>query len=178
MTNYRRNILPGASFFFTVNLADRRQTHLVDNIGSLRTAFREVQARHPFTIDAIVVLPEHIHTIWTLPEGDGDYAMRWRLIKSQFSRELPAMPIEHLSRSQMLKGERNIWQRRYWERTIRDEDDFARHADYIHYNPVKHGHAPSAGAWPFSSFARMVREGIYSDDWVRTAEDDGVHFGE
>jgi putative transposase len=124
MTNYRRNFIPGASFFFTVNLADRRQRLLVDNVELLRAAFRKVHVRHPFTIDAIVVLPDHIHTIWTLPEGDGDYALRWRQIKSRFSRGLP--PLEYLSRSRAMKRERGIWQRRYWEHTLRAENDFAR----------------------------------------------------
>ena len=176
MTSFRRNRLPGASFFFTVNLADRRQRLLVDHIDLLRTAVREVRARHPFTIDAMVVLPDHIHAIWTLPEGDADYGMRWRQIKSLFSRGLP--PVEYLSRSRALKGERGIWQRRYWEHTLRDDDDFARHVDYIHYNPVKHGHAPAVDAWPYSSFARMVREGAYAHDWGGTGEDGGASFGE
>jgi putative transposase len=176
MTSYRRNVVSGASFFFTVNLADRRQRLLVDNIELLRAAFREVRARHPFTVEAAVVLPEHIHTIWTLPEGDGDYAMRWRQIKSLFSRGLPS--VEYLSRSRSLKGERGIWQRRYWEHTLRDDDDFARHVDYIHYNPVKHGHAPAVGDWPYSSFARMMRESVYCDDWGGNAGDNGENFGE
>jgi putative transposase len=176
MTSYRRNFIAGASFFFTVNLADRRQRLLVDNVELLRAAFREVHLRHPFTIDAIVVLPDHIHTIWTLPEGDGGYAMRWRQIKSAFSRSLPAG--EYLSLSRSIKGERGIWQRRYWEHTSRDDNDFARHVDYIHYNPVKHGHAPAVGAWPFSSFARMVRAGAYAQDWDGGSEPDVEGFGE
>ena len=178
MTTYRRNASPGSSFFFTVNLADRRQSLLVDNIELLRTAFREVQARHQFTLDAIVVLPEHIHAIWTLPEGDGDYAMRWRLIKSRFSRGLPPAPVEHLSRSRLLKGERNIWQRRYWEHTIRDDDDFARHIDYVHINPVKHRLVTRVGDWPYSSFHRMVKLGIYPEDWAGDISSDGTDFGE
>jgi putative transposase len=112
MTNYRRNFVPGASYFFTVNLADRRLRLLTDHIGSLRTAFRETRARHPFAIDAIVVLPDHLHTIWTLPEADADFALRWRLIKSTFSRALPRG--ERISRSRSERGERGIWQRRYW----------------------------------------------------------------
>jgi putative transposase len=176
MTSYRRNFLPGASFFFTVNLADRRQRLLVDNVGLLRTAFRDVRMRHPFTIEALVVLPDHIHTIWTLPGGDADYAMRWRQIKSYFSRGLP--PVEYLSRSRSIKGERGIWQRRYWEHTLRDDADFARHVDYIHYNPVKHGHAPAVGAWPYSSFARMVRAGAYAQDWDGGSQPRAEDFGE
>ena len=138
MTNYRRNFVPGGSYFFTVNLTDRQSRLLTENIGALRTAFRYTRGRHPFTIDAIVVLPDHVHAVWTLPEGDCDFALRWRLIKSVFSRGVPAG--ERISQSRAARGERGIWQRRYWEHTLRDEGDFARHVDYIHYNPVKHGY--------------------------------------
>src|SRR5689334_5438082 len=109
MTNYRRNFLPGASYFFTVNLADRRLRLLTEHISALRSAFRETRASHPFTIDAIVVLPDHLHAIWTLPDDDADFALRWRLIKSGFSRALP--PGESVSRSRAEKRERGIWQR-------------------------------------------------------------------
>jgi putative transposase len=147
MTNYRRNFVPGGSYFFTVNLADRRLRLLTDNIDLLRSAFRYARARHPFRLDATVVLPEHLHAIWTLPEGDADFALRWRLIKSAFSRGLP--PAEERSNSRSRKSERGIWQRRYWEHSLRDENDFARHVDYIHFNPVKHGHVGSAGLAAF-----------------------------
>jgi len=129
MTNYRRNFVPGGSFFFTVNLAQRESRLLTDYIDLLREAFRYVRARHPFEIAAIVVLPEHLHTVWTLPPNDGDFATRWRLIKTVFSRGLPKC--ERVSRSRQGKGERGIWQRRYWEHTLFDERDFERHADYI-----------------------------------------------
>lgn len=120
MTAYRRNFVPGGSFFFTVNLADRRLSLLMDHLDLLRSTFRETRQRHPFTIDAVVVLPDHLHTVWTLPEDDADFAMRWRL-------------------SRAAKSERGIWQRRYWDHTIRDERDFARHLDCVLINPVKHG---------------------------------------
>jgi putative transposase len=123
MTEYRRNFVPGGSYFFTVNLDDRRERLLTDHIGLLRNAFRYARARHPFTIDAIVVLPDHLHAIWTLPDGDADFSLRWRLIKSVFSRGL--RPGEQTSESRASKGERGIWQRRYWEHTLRDETDFA-----------------------------------------------------
>jgi putative transposase len=110
MTGYRRNFVQGGSFFFTVNLADRRRRLLVDHIDLLRRAFREVHERHPFTIEAMVVLPDHLHAIWTLPEGDRDFSARWRLIKATFSRRLP--PGEQISASRAAKGERGIWQRR------------------------------------------------------------------
>jgi putative transposase len=176
MTNYRRNIVSGDSFFFTVNLADRRLRLLTDNITLLRSAFRYARSRHPFTVDAIIVLPDHLHAIWTMPDGDADYALRWRLIKSSFSRALPQG--ELVSRSRVGKGERGTWQRRYWEHTLRDENDYARHVDYIHFNPVKHRHVRRVRDWPYSSFHRMVRLGVYPQDWAGDAAGDGGAFGE
>jgi putative transposase len=163
MTSYRRNFVPGGTFFFTVNLRDRGSKLLTVNIDVLRAAFRHARARHSFKIEAIVVLPDHLHAMWTLPEGDRDFACRWRLIKSAFSRALPLN--EPISKSRLRKGERGIWQRRYWEHTLRNEADFSRHFDYIHFNPVKHGHVSRVCDWPFSSFHRMARLGIYPADW-------------
>lgn len=125
--------------------------------------------------DAIVVLPEHLHTIWTLPAGDCDYATRWRLIKSRFSRGMPTG--ERILRSRLGKGERGIWQRRYWEHTLRDELDYARHVDYIHINPVKHDYVNSVAEWPYSSFHRYVDMGVYPADWADTGENN-MAFGE
>jgi putative transposase len=176
MTNYRRNFLAGASYFFTVNLADRGSRLLTDRIGLLRAAFRQTRSRHPFAIDAIVVLPDHLHAIWTLPDSDADFAVRWRLIKSTFSRALPQR--EGISASRIAKGERGIWQRRYWEHTLRDEEDLARHVDYIHFNPVKHGHVARVTDWPYSSFHRMVRLGIYPADWAGDINESGSEYGE
>ena len=177
MTNYRRNFIPGGSFFFTVNLADRRQRLLTAHVDALREAFRYASSRHAFTIDAVVILPDHLHAIWRLPEGDIDYSLRWRHVKSAFSRALP--PVEAISSSRRAKGERGIWQRRYWEHTLRDENDFARHVDYIHFNPVKHCHIGRVRDWPHSSFHRMVREGILPEDWAGdNNNDDGAMFGE
>lgn len=176
MTNYRRNFLPGGTYFFTVNLADRDARLLVENIALLRAAFRYGRRRHPFAIEAIVVLPDHLHAIWTLPDGDADFSLRWRLIKSAFSRGLPVD--EQISSSRESRQERGIWQRRYWEHTIRDEADFARHADYIHFNPVKHGHAARVRDWPYSSFHRMVRRGAYPVDWGGDGGDDQCELGE
>jgi putative transposase len=176
MTNCRRNFLAGGTFFFTVNLTDRRLRLLTDHIDELRAAVREVRERHPFTIDAMVVLPDHVHAVWTLPEGDSNYGSRWRLIKSTFSRSLPA--VELVSGSRVAKGERGIWQRRYWEHTIRDEDDFARHIDYIHINPVKHGHVTRVRDWPHSSFHRMVKLGVYPEDWAGDVAEFAGNFGE
>ena len=176
MTDYRRNFRAGACFFFTVNLADRRLRLLTEHVEELRTAFRETRQRHPFTIDAMVVLPDHLHAIWTLPEGDADFATRWRLIKSTFSRGFGAG--ERISNSRAAKGERGIWQRRYWEHTIRDEYDFDRHIDYIHINPVKHGLVTRVSDWPHSSFHRMVKLGIYPEDWAGDLAELGANFGE
>ena len=164
MRTYLRNRTPGGLYFFTVNLAERRgNTLLTDQIAHLREAFRTTLAVHPVSVEAIVVLPDHLHCLWRMPEGDDDYATRWRLIKARFSASLPAG--EQVSRSRLRKGERGIWQRRYWEHLVRDEMDRARHLDYIHYNPVKHGHAAHARDWPHSSFARWVKRGAYAEDW-------------
>jgi putative transposase len=176
MTNYRRNFLPGGSYFFTVNLADRRSHLLTNHIELLRGAFRDVRAGHPFTLAATVVLPDHLHAIFTLPDGNADFATRWRLIKSAFSRGLPDG--ERVSDSRARKGERGIWQRRYWEHTLRDENDYERHVHYIHFNPVKHGHVRRVSDWPFSTFHQMVRLGIYPQDWGGESGEPGSGFGE
>ncbi|MBO3275845.1 REP-associated tyrosine transposase [Pseudomonas schmalbachii] len=162
MTSYRRDHTPGATWFFTLNLADRRSRLLADHIDQLRAAFRYTMGRHPWRIDAIVILPDHIHALCTLP--DSDYALRWRLVKTHFSRNLPSG--EHVSTSRLRRGERGIWQRRYWEHRIRDDEDFARHVDYIHHNPRKHGYVERVADWPWSSFHRYVREGLLLVDWA------------
>jgi putative transposase len=169
MPNYRRNRAPGATYFFTVNLFDRRSNLLAEHIDLLREAVRKVRHRSPFTINAWVVLPDHMHCLWTLPEGDADFPARWREIKKSFSKALP--PIEARSTVMIQRGERGIWQRRYWEHTIRDDRDYAAHMDYIHFNPVKHGLADSPGDWPFSSFRRCVSEGLYPEQWLGNVSD-------
>ncbi|MEO6562651.1 MAG: transposase [Nitrosospira sp.] len=176
MTNYRRNFVKGGSYFFTVALADRRKSLLVDHVDALREAFRQVKASYPFHLDAIVVLPEHLHCIWTLPSGDANYPDRWRRIKAAFSRRLPDRYPR--SASKALKGERGIWQRRYWEHTLRDEEDCQRHMDYIHYNPVKHGYVDGVADWPHSTFHRYVEAGIYPRDWTGTRDTNETGFGE
>jgi putative transposase len=176
MTSYRRNIVLGGTYFFTVNLADRASRLLTDNIDVLRDAFRYTRHRHPFAIDAIVVLPDHLHAIWTMPEGDGDFAVRWALIKARFSRTLPRT--EAASASRLRRRERSVWQRRYWEHTIRDEDDFAQHVDYIHFNPVKHGYTDNIADWPYSSFHRMLHLGVYPEDWAGNSRDPETGVGE
>jgi putative transposase len=163
MTDYRRCRRPGGTFFFTVNLANRRLSLLTDHIDTLRTAFREVRQAHPFIIHAVVVLPEHIHCLWELPPGDSDYSTRWRQIKSAFSKALPK--VEHISASRARKNERGIWQRRFWEHTTRNDADYAVRFDYIHFNPVKHGWVRRVRDWPHSSFHRYVQLGVYPLDW-------------
>ncbi|MBM4296989.1 MAG: transposase [Deltaproteobacteria bacterium] len=163
MTDYRRPFMPGAAWFFTVNLAERNGNRLlIEKLDNLRSAFRSVQADHHFRIDAVVILPEHLHCIWTLPPGDSDFATRWGLIKGQFSRSIQKG--ERVSPSRFTRGERGIWQRRFWEHLIRDETDFRRHVDYIHWNPVKHGWAQRAADWPHSSFHSFVRRRVYTED--------------
>jgi putative transposase len=147
MTDYRRYFVPGGSYFFTVNLADRSQRLLVEHINLLRRAMSETRSEYSFIIDAMVVLPDHLHAIWTLPTGDANYSRRWQTLKTRFSRGLPKT--EPRSESRLSKGERGIWQRRFWEHLIRDENDWRHHMDYIHYNPVKHGHVEKVLDWAF-----------------------------
>ena len=162
MVHYRRNRVAGGTYFFTVTLLDRRSTVLTENIGLLRGAFRRVRLVRPFEMVAWVVLPEHLHTIWTLPQGDSDYSGRWRAIKAGVTHDLVRGGME-LARN--AKGEYNLWQRRFWEHTVRDENDLVRHVDYIHYNPVKHGWVEQVKDWPWSSFHRYVRQGLLPEDW-------------
>lgn len=172
---YRRTLIEGGTYFFTVNLADRGTDLLTAHIDSLRQAVREVRRKHPFEIVAWVVLPEHLHAIWTLPRGDDRYPVRWNQIKGAFSRRLPTG--ERVSSSRLRKRERGIWQRRFWEHCIQDEDDLQRHVDYIHYNPVKHGHVERVVDWPYSTFHRFVRRGWLPMDWGCSGNFSG-DFGE
>ncbi len=156
MPRYRRWFVPGGTYFFTVNLIRRDSRLLVEHIEELRTAYAEAAKRQPFRTVAICVLPNHLHCIWTLPDGDSDFPGRWRRIKSGFSRALPRSADPAPGRR---KGERGIWQRRYWEHAIKDEDDLAAHIAYIHGNPVKHALVEDLDDWPFSSWHRWRREG-------------------
>ncbi|MES9955864.1 MAG: transposase [Sedimenticola sp.] len=165
MPNYRRVWMPGGTYFFTVNLSRREKSDLlVRNIGSLREVVSKVRRRYPFKIHGWVVLPDHLHCVITLPGKDTDYSLRWRLIKGGFSRQV--VQDEWLSDSQKRRGERGIWQRRYWEHLIRDERDFQAHMDYVHINPVKHGLAERVVDWPYSTFHRLAARGVYSNDWA------------
>ena len=175
MPNYRRAFVPGGCWFFTVTLLDRRLRLLTENIDVLRKATRITQARHPFTIDAIVVLPNHIHAVWTLPTGDADFSLRWRLIKISFAQAIPKT--ERRNGVRMRRGERGIWQRRFWEHLIRDEEDFRRHVEYCYINPVKHGLVSRVRDWPHSSFHRDVRAQLFPEDWAGDVATEGC-FGE
>ncbi len=152
----------GSTFFFTVVLADRSSNLLVEEIDRLRRVYRAVQQQRPFETIAICILPDHIHAVWALPEGDADFSIRWRLIKSNFSRGLDPRP---RSQSKVNKREKGIWQRRYWEHAIRDEADLEAHIDYIHFNPVKHRHVTRVIDWPHSTFHRYVDRGVLATDW-------------
>jgi putative transposase len=176
MPQYIRAKLKGSVFFFTVVLADRRSNLLVDRIDRLRDSYREVQRRRPFETVAICVLPDHLHALWALPEGDADFSVRWSLIKSGFSRGLSSA--RSRSTSKVSKREKGIWQRRYWEHAIRDDADFERHVDYIHFNPVKHGHVRRVSDWPHSSFHRYVERGLLTADWGGDMRDIQGSFGE
>jgi putative transposase len=173
MPNFIRAILPGGTFFFTVVTFERRPMFRDPAARRiLREVVEDVRSRRPFEIDGLVLLPDHLHTIWTLPPDDHDFSTLWRKIKEHFTRRHlgiggPEAPPPTGGRR---KGLRGVWQQRFWEHTIRDERDFERHMDYIHYNPVKHGHATCPHAWVWSSFQRWVREGVYAPDWCCECE--------
>jgi putative transposase len=175
MVRYRRNRAAGGTFFFTVALADRTSRLLTDRIDALRSALRLTRRSQPFAIDAIVVLPDHLHVVMTLPDGDAAYPNRLSLIKRRFTDAIvkSAARVTHHP-----NGEIAIWQRRYWEHTIRDDRDFERHVDYIHFNPVKHRLVTRVADWPYSSFHRYVRDGILSQDWAGDLAEDQRSFGE
>jgi putative transposase len=169
MSRYRRMYVPGGTYFFTVNLAQRGGDLLVREIDRLREAVRLTKAERPFHIDAFVVMPDHLHTVWTLPERDADFSVRWSAIKGRFSRDIcragftpPAQFPKVVSGEfagvnpglRHSKGEVAIWQRRFWEHSIRDAADYEAHVDYCHWNPVKHGFVARAVDWPYSSVHR------------------------
>lgn len=173
MYRYRTSHLPGCTWFFTVVTNNRRALfETPDNVQRLREAVRMVAVSRPFAIDAMVVLPDHIHAVWTLPDGDGDFSTRWRLIKSRFR------PVETAGESLPANGRPNrgraLWQRRFWEHEIRDQEDLRRHVDYIHYNPVRHGLVDCPIEWPYSSLHRAIRQGTYPTDWGQSHPPEGI----
>ena len=170
MPDYRRYRVPGGIYFFTVNLLERRLDTLVRHIDALREAVRVTRRERPFHIDAWVVLPDHLHCIWTLPPGDDDFSNRWKAIKIRFVRTLPRS--ERRSMVRVAKGERGVWQRRFWEHFIRSDADYEAHMDYCHVNPLKHGHVQRVVDWPYSTFHQYVERGIYRLDWAGGMEPD------
>lgn len=170
MPDYRRFRVAGGTYFFTVNLLERRSDLLVRHVDALREAVRRTRRERPFAIDGWVVLPEHMHCLMTLPDGDDDFSNRIKAIKIRFVRAVPAT--EWRSPTRAARGERAIWQRRFWEHAIRSDADYARHMDYLHYNPVKHGYVGSVRGWPYSTFHRLVKAGLYPPDWGAVGVDD------
>ena len=170
MPNYRRPNISGGTYFIT-QVTYQRETWLCGEVGrkALREAIERVKEKHPFSIDAFVLLPEHFHCLWTLPPNDGDFSMRLRLIKTyvtkHYGQELAIN--REISLSRQKRKESNLWQRRFWEHLIRDEQDFANHCDYIHYNPVRHGLCTNPQDWQFSSIHRFIAQGIYPANWGR-----------
>jgi len=165
----------GGTFFFTATLADRTSSALTDRINALRAAVRLTRRQHPFAIDAAVILPDHLHVIMTLPPNDADFSIRISLIKRRFTAAVArsdSVVARNASRGSA------IWQRRFWEHTIRNETDFERHVDYIHFNPVKHGLVTGVRDWPHSSFRYYVRRGVLPQDWAGDANENRLHFGE
>jgi putative transposase len=175
MPDYRRYRVPSGTYFLTINLLKRRSDLLVRHIDTLREAVRRTRRERPFHIDALVVLPEHMHCVITLPEGDDDFSNRIKAIKIRFVRAIPAT--ERRSRTRVARGERGIWQRRFWEHAIRSDADYARHIDYVHFNPVKHGHVTFVRDWPYSTFHRHMRADLYPPDWG-IGDVDGFPTGE
>jgi putative transposase len=175
MVQYRRNFLPGGTFFITATLANRSSSALTDHIVCLRPSVIQTRRQHPFVIDAIVVLPDHLQMVITLPDGDADFSIRLSLIKRRFTDAVvrAGSPIARLPNGEMAQ-----WQRRFWEHTVRDEGDFERHVDYIHFNPVKHGLVTRVRDWPYSSFHRYVRIGILPEDWAGDSRRVQGNFGE
>lgn len=173
MVSYRRNHITGGTYFFTANLRDRRQALLVEHIDAFREVIRDVRQEIPFVINAMVILPDHWHAVWTLPEDDAAYARRIRLIKSRFTRKLLAAGVP-LTKD--VRGDYDLWQKRYWEHTIRDDRDFEAHVNYVHINPVKHGYVKRAVDWPHSTLHRYIKDGSLPADWAC----DGIdgEFGE
>jgi len=176
---YRRAQVQGGTYFFTVVTYKRVKIfNRPENAALLRQAIEKVRKSYPFKIDAFVLLPEHFHCIWTLPQDDADFSTRWRLIKSNFSRKASHVGwVEErnptgqaISASRLKKNEKAVWQRRFWEHLIRDEQDLKHHVEYIHYNPVKHGYVKAPKDWNFSSFHRYVNNGIYDLQWAAGAE--------
>jgi putative transposase len=162
MPEYRRAAVPGGTYFFTVKTFERKQILTQEPYRvALRQAIAEVRASLPFESIAWILLPDHLHTVWKLPEGDANFSLRWSLIKQRVTRQCAGdTGSASTTRSQQKRREGTIWQRRFWEHVIRNDADLEQHVNYIHYNPVKHGYVSRARDWPYSTFHRFVRRGV------------------
>jgi len=176
MPEFRRNRVSGGTYFFTIAIAERHKDLLVKHIALLRNAIHLEKKRAPFVIIAMSILPDHLHAVWRLPVGDTNYSERWRRIKATFSKMLKRN--ETVSKSRFEKGERGIWQRRFWEHTIRDDADLQRHMDYVHFNLVKHRYVKKAADWQHSTFHAYVDRGVYPVDWGSAEEEKEGAYGE
>jgi putative transposase len=168
MPNYQRNFVPGGTYFITIVTYHRRRFLTDESVRPmLYQALRDAQAEMPFAIPAMVIIPDHVHLLIALPPGDCAYPARLGYFKKEFTKSyLEAGGVEATTTMGIkLAGRRGVWQPRYWEHTIEDEQDFEHHFDYIHYNPVKHGYVQEVRAWPYSSFHRWVQEGHYPERW-------------
>ena len=177
MANYRRLYRDGKVYFFTVVTHDRR--HIFDDSEArveLRKAIEVEQMRRPFEILAMVLLPNHLHCLWRLPDDDSDFSVRWACIKKAFTKNWLAHGGSEtdVAAYRAKYRERGVWQRRFWEHMVRNEDDFMRHVNYIHYNPVKHGLASCPHAWDYSTFHRWMEHGYYSADWLCSCHGNGM----
>lgn len=182
MPNYIRSIQNGGTFFFTVVTFQRRPILTTKQSRDiLRTTINEVRSIQPFEIEAWILLPDHLHSIWTLPDNDHDFSKRWGLIKARFSKYAKSHfhCEQWINPSKTKHRESTIWQRRFWEHQIRDEADFNTHMNYLHYNPVKHGLVKRVADWPYSTFHKYVKKGVYPTNWGDTyKEETHLDFGE
>jgi putative transposase len=168
MSRYRRSLTTGATYFFTVNSYRRRPILAHPDVrDALREAIEQVRLTMPFTIDAWVLLPNHLHAIWTMPRDDAAFGKRWGVIKAQVSKQCAHLIDTRAARSdsRVTRSENDFWQRRFWEHELRDERDYERHVDYVHYNPVKHGLVKTVAEWPYSTFHQFVKRGVYASTW-------------
>jgi putative transposase len=173
MSDYRRWMIPGGTYFFTVVTYRRRAIfERVEAIRFLGGVMRRVRKDAPFRTIAMVVLPDHLHCIWSLPRGDADFSTRWKRIKREFTVGWLQEPNDysgcHGSANRRARGERDVWQRRFWEHVVRDDQELECLCDYIHYNPVKHGYTTRPADWPWSTFSRFVSSGDYPSEWGST----------
>jgi putative transposase len=180
MPEYRRAKIPGGTYFFTVKTFQRKPILTQEPYRiALRHAIIQVRDILPFESIAWILLPDHLHTVWQLPESDANFSLRWSLIKQRVTRQCADETASaSITRSGQKRREGTIWQRRFWEHVIRDNTDLERHIDYIHYNPVKHGYVPRVIDWPYSTFHRYVRLGVYPADWASGDKGEQAEFGE